>query len=240
MRRLRRHVDGELAGDPIEVGDAAARLDRRDVDARQVDVLLHGDVGAGERLVGGLPVADFPVEDAVVLLVLLVGSEHRGAGLERLERIDDDRQRVVVDFDGVDAIGGRVAIGGDDARHLLRLVHHLLGRQHHLGIRHQRRHPVEVVLRERLSGDDGEHAGDLQRALGIDRLDARVGKRAADDVQVEHARKLDVVHVAALPADEPRVLLALDGMTHPSDVGGGSRRHGSSLNAAVRRRTGST
>ena len=81
------------------------------------------------------------------------------------------------------------------------------------------------VLRERLSGDDGEHAWDLQRPLGVDRLDARVGERAADDVQEQHARELDVVHVAALPADEPRVLLALDRVAHASDFGCRSRRH---------------
>ena len=39
VRRLRRHVDGELAGDAIEVGDAAAGFNRRDVNAREVDVL---------------------------------------------------------------------------------------------------------------------------------------------------------------------------------------------------------
>jgi hypothetical protein len=69
---------------------------------------------------------------------------------------------------------------------------------------------MEVVLRKRFTGDDGEHAWNLQGTLCVDRLEARVGKRAADDVQVQHAWKLDVVHVASLPADEPRVLLALD------------------------------
>ena len=41
VRRLRGHLDGQLAGDLVEVGDAAARLDRGDVDARDVDVLLR-------------------------------------------------------------------------------------------------------------------------------------------------------------------------------------------------------
>ena len=39
VRRLGRHVQRELAADRVPVGDAAARLDRGDVDARDVDVL---------------------------------------------------------------------------------------------------------------------------------------------------------------------------------------------------------
>ena len=41
VRRLARHVERELAADGVPVGDAAARLDRRDVDARDVDVLAR-------------------------------------------------------------------------------------------------------------------------------------------------------------------------------------------------------
>src|SRR5207237_1057589 len=40
VRGLGRHPDRELAVDLVEMRDAAARLDRRDVDARQVDVFL--------------------------------------------------------------------------------------------------------------------------------------------------------------------------------------------------------
>src|SRR4026209_2660952 len=46
-------------------------------------------------------------------------------------------------------VGGRVATGGEHRGHLLRLVHHLLDRQHHLGVRHEGRHPVQVVLGQR-------------------------------------------------------------------------------------------
>jgi hypothetical protein len=41
--RLCRHVHRQLAPDRIPVRDDAARLDRRDVDARDVDVLLDAD-----------------------------------------------------------------------------------------------------------------------------------------------------------------------------------------------------
>ena len=90
VRRLGGHPDRELAVDLVEVGDAAAGLDRGDVDARDVDVLLDRDVGLGEGAVGGRPVAPLPVPDVIVLLVLLVGAQHRRAGLERLRA---DRRR---------------------------------------------------------------------------------------------------------------------------------------------------
>ncbi len=88
-----------LPCDLVELGDAAAGLDRGDVDARDVDVLLDRDLGLGEGAVGRGPVARLPVPDVVVLLVLLVGAEHRGARLERLLRIDDHGQRLVLDLD---------------------------------------------------------------------------------------------------------------------------------------------
>ena len=84
------------------------------------------------------------------------------SGLERLLRIDHDRQRIVVDLNGVGSVGRDVAIGRQHGRHFLRLVHHFVDRQHHLRVRHQRRHPVQVVLGEVLAGDHREHAGNGQ------------------------------------------------------------------------------
>ena len=104
----------------IPVGDAAARLDRGDVDARDVDVLVDPDLGGGEGGIGRGLVARFPVPDVVVLLVLgPVRAKDERVGLERLVRVDDDRQRLVVDEHGSDAVGGGVAGRGDDRRDLL-------------------------------------------------------------------------------------------------------------------------
>ena len=74
-----------------------------------------------------------------------VRSQDEGVGLERLERVDDDRQRLVVDQDRGDAVGGDVLGGRDDRGDLLGLVHDRVGRQHHLHVAGQRRHPVELV-----------------------------------------------------------------------------------------------
>ena len=153
-----------------------------------------------------------------------VRAEDEGVLLERLVRIDDDRQRLVVDEDRGDAVGGGVAARRDDRRDLLALVHDGVGRQHHLHVAGEGRHPVELVALQVLAGDDRGDARDLQRLRAVDRLDLRVGVRAADDVEPEHARQDEVVDVLAGAADEPRILLALDRVAHAPDFGGGLER----------------
>src|SRR5262245_11682746 len=91
VRSLGRHVDRQLSVHPVEVGDAAAGLDGRDVDARDVQVLRHHDLGLGERALRAGAVADPPVPDVIVVLVLLVGAEDRRARLQRLLRVDHHR-----------------------------------------------------------------------------------------------------------------------------------------------------
>ena len=49
------------------------------------------------------------------------GREDRRVGLQRLVRVDDDRQRLVIDEDGGDAVGGRISRGRDDCRDFLAL-----------------------------------------------------------------------------------------------------------------------
>ena len=157
VRRLGRHVQRELLADRVPVGDAAARLDRGDVDARDVDVLLDVDVGRGEVRVRGRPIAGLPVPDVVVLLVLAaIRAQDRRVGLERLERIGHDRQRLVVHEHRGHAVGGDVLGRRDDRRDLLGLVHDGVDREHHLHVAGQRRHPVELVALEILAGDDRE------------------------------------------------------------------------------------
>src|SRR4026207_1715678 len=47
---------------------------------------------------------------------------------------------------GAGRVAGGERAGGRRRGDFLRLVHDLLDRQHHLGVRHERRHPVQVVL----------------------------------------------------------------------------------------------
>ena len=224
--RLRGHPDRELPGHRVELGDAAARLDRGDMDARQVDVLRDRHIRLLEGAVRRVAIADLPMEDVVVGLALLVVAQHGCIGLERLEWVHDHGQRLVLDLDGLDAVGGCVAAGRHDGGDLLAREHHLVDREHHLGVRHQRRHPVQVELLERLAGDHGEHALHLEGGVAVDALDAGVRVGAAHDVQVEHPRPHDVVDVVAAAADEARVLLALDAVAHASDFGACLCDHG--------------
>ena len=61
-------------------------------------------------------------------------------------------------------------------------------------------HDGELVVQvgEVVRGHDGEHAGDLRGFAHVDRLDPRMGVRAADDLAVRHVRQLDVGRVDRL------------------------------------------
>ena len=218
VRGLGGHVDGELRGGPVEVGDRPAALDRRGVRARVVQLQPGDHVGLLEGAVGALAVADLPVVDDVVVLVLLVVADHRRARGQRLRRVDDRRQRLVLDVDQLARVLGDVGVVGDDAGHLLALEAHLVGGQHGLGVVGQRRHPGQVAGRHHLAGQHQVHAGDLPGPAGVDRLDPGVGQRAAQDLHVQHAGQRDVVGVVALAADEPAVLDPLAAGAQPADL----------------------
>jgi hypothetical protein len=120
-------------------------------------------VGFRKRLLGRVSVAGLPVVDLVVGLVFLVVPDHGGSRLERRLRADDHRQRLVVDVDQLERVVRDVRVFGDDARHLLALHAHLVGREHGLRVAGEGRHPREVVLGEDLSGHDHDDAGQLAR-----------------------------------------------------------------------------
>ena len=211
VRRLVAVVDVELAGLRVEVGDDPARLERRRVAARVDDVALDDRVGLGERPVGGLLVAGLPGRAReVVALAGLVVADQRRVGIERLARVDDRGQRVVLDVDQLQRVVGRVLVGRDHECDLLALEAHLVAGQHGLRVVGDRGHPGQPERLEILGRDDGGDVGMRQCLGGVDREDARVGVRAAQDGAVHHARKLDVIEIGALPADESRVFLALE------------------------------
>ncbi len=213
VRGLGRHVHRELAFDRLPARDAAAGLDGSDVNAGNVELLLHDDVGVVEGLVGFRLVSRLPVPDVVRFLVV---AHFRRALRQGLERIHDHRQRLVLDFDGGDAVGRRVAARGHDRRDLLGLVLHGVDRKHHLLVGHQGRHPGEAVLVQVLARDHRGDARRRQRFRRIDLDDLRVGVGTSDDVEVQHSRKLDVVDVVSLAADETRVFLTANGVSEPA------------------------
>jgi hypothetical protein len=208
VRGLGSLPDGQLAGDPVEVRDRAARLERRGVDPRVEHVLRDDHLGVAEHLLGRPGVAGLPVEDVVRGAPRLVVADERRAGVKRAARVDHRGQRLVVHHDQLERVPGGVAVLGDDERYLLALEPNLVGGEHGLPVAGQRGHPGQVERGQRLPGEDGL---DLRVGLGregIDGQDPRVRVRAAQHRSVEHAGQADVVHVQALAADEPLVLLA--------------------------------
>ena len=178
----------QLALDLVERGDALAGLERARMHARIDDHLLDRHVGLGEGRVGRRLVAGLPVEDVVVVLALAVRAvglvldvlaDHRRVRRHRLERIDVDRQRLVLDLDQVGGVGRDIAVLGDDEGHFLVLEQHLAVGEHHLHVAGKRRHPGEVDGLERLGREHRDDAGHRGGLGGVDLLDAGVARAAS-------------------------------------------------------------
>ena len=212
MRRLRRHVELQ-ASHRVELGNAAARFERRGMAALEPDTLAHPLLARAERARRPVLVADLPVVDLVGLLLAVVAKDH--LVLLRGEGIGHHRQRVVVDLDGLGAIHGRATRLRENGCDFLILEEHLADREHHLLVEAmERREPAEPRGLEIFSGDHRLHARDLHGLARIDRLDPRMRVRAAHQRQEKHAGTRDVVDVVALALQEARILLALHPDTH--------------------------
>jgi hypothetical protein len=140
-------------------------------------------------------------------------------GFQRLERVDDDGQFLVIDLDQFDGIGGDVAVGRHDEGDLLPLEQHLAVGQHHLLVTRQRGHPVQAQRCQVGGGQHGDHARQRLGGIGVDRLDAGMGIGAADEIAEQHALHLDVVDVVALALREPHVLDPLAAGSEALEVG---------------------
>ena len=174
--------------------------------------LLDHNVGAGESLVGVLAARHDPVERLVVGRVLV---ELRCVRAHRLFRVDHRRKRIVVDFDELQRVLGRVAILSNHHRHGVPLVPYrvvcdreMLDRLE-VGVWKQPRAwnggERGVDIRAREHGYDAVHPSG---GAGVYACDLRVSVRAAQNGRVGHARQHHVVGVGRLARDEPRVLPA--------------------------------
>ena len=199
---------------------------------------LRDQVRLREGAVGAVLVAHFPVVDDVVLLVLLVVPDDRRTHGDGLRGIDDDRQRLVVDFDQVARIAGDVGVIRYHARDFLALEPNLVGCQDGLRVVGERRHPGKVASRHHLAREDHPHAWNFPCPAGVDRLDAGVGERAAQDLHVKHPRQHDVVGVVAPAPYEAVVLDSLAACAEPTDLDLVQRLRHVSSSVSVSRRTG--
>ena len=205
--------DRPLAGAAVELDEGAVELERRRVEAVEVELGDRDDVvGLGERGVDVAPLPDAGVGQVPAALLV----EHGRAVLERLARVDDDVERLVLDLDELGGVARELARLGDDRHDRLADVAHLADRERvvpdapaRLGGDLEERVGED---RDLVAGQRPVDAGERERGADVDRLDPRVRVRRAHEVEVAHPVPLDVVEEDALALDEPPVLLARDAL----------------------------
>jgi hypothetical protein len=206
VRGLVRDVVVELAGSRLPVGEHGPALHRHVGVAVLREALLDHVCGSGEGRVGvAVPVAAAEHDVAAVLR-----EQQRRFGRERGIHVDDGIERVDVDLDQRGRIfGDRPGVGDDDRD---RFAHQTDGvaRQRAVGRREQtvtaRRHHVVGDVAQIGIGQHEVHTGHMARGRDVDGGDPPVGDRAANERGVEHPRHGQVIDVAALPGEDPRIL----------------------------------
>jgi len=216
-------VQRVAAGVLVEDAERARRLERQPGDAIVADFHPRDVCCAGEGRFRARLVA------AVAIGTNVAGRfvpDERRVGLERIGDFDDGGQRLVLDgdvFGGLDCVCTRL---GDDQRHTLTGVADLVDRERKIG-RLRRRPAVEILdwniariraVEDRFvsvgdvvaPGQHGQHARLRQRFRGVDRADARVRMRGAQDNGMSLTRGVDVVAERAAAGNEAHVLLARD------------------------------
>ena len=180
-----------------------------------VDHLLGNDVGFRQHRLGGRAVTRFPGEDVVwvttgaVRTLFLVGNifaKHRRIVGFRLERIYQNRQFLILDLDGRNAVRRGITVIGNNESHFLALEQHLAVGKNHLLVTGQCRHPVQT---QRLEIGRSQHSMDTrerQRLFRVDRLHPRMRIGRANEITEQHARQLQIVDIITLALGEPCVL----------------------------------
>ena len=191
--------------------------------------------GSGECAVGRGSVADVGVENHIRARML---AQPRRVRFRRLRGVDNGGQRLVVDLDQLGGIlRDRQRLGDHEHDRLADIVHladgeRIIGGRHHRPVAVDENHIGICALRlgwgrerrvgrDRLAtirlvvgaGEHREHATQRLRARRIDRLDARMRVHRTDHEGARLARQIDVIAEAAGADDEPRILLAANGLT---------------------------
>ena len=180
----------------VPVGNDASRLEWQRREPPVAEGLAHDEVRVVER--------------AFDVAAALGASEQHGVGAERLVQRRAGRPHVVVDADPLDHVGRRTGGGRDHHGHRL-AAEARLARE--CGPRRRREaaaaHPRRQVGDSEISGSEHRNgARGVARGHGVDALHGGVGMRAADERRVQHTRQHDVVDVAPLPTEQPRILHA--------------------------------
>ena len=199
----------------IVFADHRARFHEIGDDARIDDRYFGDRMRFRERRLGRLLVADRHVEQHVAGML---GPDLRRPLLDRMEDADHRRQRRPVDLDRLDRIARLIDRFGDDKRHGVADMAHLVPRQDRIGRAGERidfqieqaRQIAEIL--DVLGGQDRRHAGQAAGAGGIDG-EFRMRVRRAQHQRMQRRLRREIVGVAALAANERIVFLAQHALT---------------------------
>ena len=180
-------VDRELLGAAVVLDERGRALERRGGEAVEVE-LVDPDhaVGGLQRAVDVAPVERARPDD--VRAGVLV--EDRRVRVLRLARVDEHRQRLVLDLDQVGRVARDVARRGDDGDDRLADVAHRADRERVvLDLAPGRRRQLEERIGQRRDLVRRQRPVDALERLrrrDVDRDDLRVRVRRADEVDVAH------------------------------------------------------
>ena len=238
VHRLDRTADGIAVLIGVVVADAAARLHgvrRNPVDA---DPVADHVRGPGDGRLHCRPVADLVGEGLVARIVVPDGGR---AGRHGVIDGDHRRQGRVIDGDPLGRVlrlregfgddeGDRLADEADAVLRQQGLRADIAGRAVAALARHRRQQGAEPAPGELRPGEHGEHAGRLPRRRCVDRHDAGMGVRRAQDDAAGLPGGRQVVHEPPPPLEKPEILLARHGIADADHVHGQtlpvrSRRH---------------
>ena len=176
----------------------------------------------GERGVGRRGVTEIviPIENKIAGNVV---EELRGASCNRRPGVGDGRQRLIID---VDRFGGVArddqSLGHDEGDRLADMAHFAEREQRTrrvvarraiaIGERYETGNVAETLSLDVFAGAHEQHARQTPRRRCIDAGDARMGHRRAQHEGMRHARQRDVVGIAAMPGDQPQILVPTHGL----------------------------
>ena len=208
VRALDRRPHGQHPALRVVLRERASALDRHRGQPLMPEALAHhGEPGSREGWIGVADVAAH-LDGHVVGPVRM----HTRGGGARGVRADQGRQRRVLHAHRVAPIGseGR-GLGHDDGDGLADVTRALAGQQ-----RHDEAPVLRAAGRQRLrehgqvgGGPHRQHAANRPGRFAVDPDDARVSVGAAHDAEMDEAGPREVVHVAAVAAEEAGSILAL-------------------------------
>ena len=136
------------------------------------------------------------VQDADALEHVPLRVKGRGARLDRRDRIECRRERLVRDVDRLRCRARLVdRVRGDDRDRLADVPHDLVGEDGLIVAIHE---AVRLLSRDVLLREDRSHAGKLRGGRAVDPLDARERMRAAERRAVEHPFAPEIARVLEL------------------------------------------